>query len=600
MTNHLWQSTIFAVVAGLLTVVFRKNRAQVRYWLWLSASLKFLIPFSLLISLGSHLEWAPAARTIAAPVVSSTMVQFSQPFPETVSFVHSTAGTLDWVPMMILGVWACGFAAIARMRLRGWLRVRAAMRSSSPLEIPVPVEVRSSPGLLEPGVVGFLRPILLLPEGIAECLTPRQLEAVLAHELCHIHRRDNLTSAIHMIVEAVFWFHPLVWWIGARLVDERERACDEAVLSLGNEPQVYAEGILNVCKTYLGSPLRCVSGVTGSDLKKRIQAILTGRVAGELSFAKRVALAVAGIAALALPVLIGVLNAPAIRAQAPAVTPKFEVASIRPCGKDSGPGGNKQKGDGPSRASVSQGRLSTGCVFLANAELGPVGLIQRAYGRLGIRHVVPLGFAPPVSGGPAWIYSDLYSINATAEGNANEALMEGPMLQALLEDRFKLKLHRASKEIPAYALTVAKGGSKLLPFKEGSCIPVDFTKSPIPPPPPGQTNCNAIVGGRRGPNTRLEAEAINLDYFSKLLSLVLDRPVIEKTGISGKFDFHLSFLVDQTTPGALFPELGQPSDDSPAASIFTVLQEQLGLKLEPAKGTREYLVIDHVERPTEN
>ncbi len=71
-SNHLWQSTIFAVAAGLLTLVFRKNRAQVRYWLWLSASLKFLIPFSLLMSLGSHLEWAPAARTIAAPVVSST------------------------------------------------------------------------------------------------------------------------------------------------------------------------------------------------------------------------------------------------------------------------------------------------------------------------------------------------------------------------------------------------------------------------------------------------------------------------------------------------------------------------------------------------
>src|ERR1700726_1751157 len=104
MTNHLWQSTIFAVAAGLLTVVFRKNRAQIRYWLWLTASIKFLIPFSLLMSLGSHLEWARAARTIAIPVVSSTMVQFTQPFPETVSFVPSTAGNSDWVPLTILGL----------------------------------------------------------------------------------------------------------------------------------------------------------------------------------------------------------------------------------------------------------------------------------------------------------------------------------------------------------------------------------------------------------------------------------------------------------------------------------------------------------------
>src|ERR1051325_2459120 len=107
LSNHLWQSTFFAIVAGLLTLAFRKNRAQVRYWLWFSASLKFLIPFSLLMSLGSHLEWTPAARTIATPVVSSTMVQFTEPFSETVAIVPSTTGTLDWVPMLILAVWTC-------------------------------------------------------------------------------------------------------------------------------------------------------------------------------------------------------------------------------------------------------------------------------------------------------------------------------------------------------------------------------------------------------------------------------------------------------------------------------------------------------------
>ena len=161
------------------------------------------------------------------------------------------------------------------MRLRGWLRIRAAVRSSTPMDIPFPVEVRSSPALLEPGVVGFFRPILLCPAGIVERLTPSQLQAVLAHELCHIQRRDNLTAAIHMMVEAVFWFHPLVWWISARLMEERERACDEEVLELGSEPQVYAESILKTCEFCVESPLACVSGVTGADLKKRIVRIMT-------------------------------------------------------------------------------------------------------------------------------------------------------------------------------------------------------------------------------------------------------------------------------------------------------------------------------------
>ena len=267
------------------------------------------------MSLGSHLEWAPAAQKIATPAVSFTMVQITQPFPDTLPLAPSTRRHSRLVPIAILGVWACGFAAIALMRFRGWLRIRAAVRASTPIDIPATVEVRSSPGLLEPGVVGLLRPILLLPAGIVERLTPPQLEAVLAHELCHVRRRDNLTAAIHMIVEAVFWFHPLVWWIGARLVEERERACDEEVLRLGSEPQVYAEGILNVCKLYVESPLACVAGVTGSNLKKRIQTILTGRVAGELNFARKVALAVAGMAALAAPIAVGMLNAPRIRAQ---------------------------------------------------------------------------------------------------------------------------------------------------------------------------------------------------------------------------------------------------------------------------------------------
>src|SRR5207249_900085 len=131
---------------------------------------------------------------------------------------------------------------------------------------------------------------LLVPAGIEDHLTPPQLEAVLAHEMCHVRRRDNLTATIHMLVEAVFWFHPLVWWIGARLVDERERACDEHVLRVFEEPQTYAAGILEVCKLYVESPLACVSGVTGSHLRKRIEDIMINRVGRTLNFARKAGL----------------------------------------------------------------------------------------------------------------------------------------------------------------------------------------------------------------------------------------------------------------------------------------------------------------------
>jgi beta-lactamase regulating signal transducer with metallopeptidase domain len=321
---HLWQSTLFASVAGLLTLAFRKNRANVRFWLWLSASLKFFVPFALLMTFGSRLDWAPAAQRMVAqrlpvPQVSFAVERIAAPFPEPLQFAPAAHGAVNWTPFALLGFWACGFAGIAFIRLRSWRRVRAAVRASAPLRIPAAVEIRSSASILEPSVVGFLRPILLLPEGIVERLTPSQLEAVLAHELCHVRRRDNLFASIHMVVEALFWFHPLVWWIGARLVEERERACDECVLTTGSEPRIYADAILSVCKLYMESPLVCVSGVTGANLKRRIEAIMANRTGQGLNRAKKFLLAAAGIAALAGPVAIGIVigvgNTPAIHAQ---------------------------------------------------------------------------------------------------------------------------------------------------------------------------------------------------------------------------------------------------------------------------------------------
>ncbi len=219
-TNHLWQSTVFAFAVALVALAFRKNRAEVRYWFWLSASLKFLVPFSLLIGVGVRV-WnvLPAGKIpahIAAPSVSQTMVELTQPFPETPAQISSAHHTTNWIPIAILSLWAFGFFCVALMRARSWFRIRTSVRASTPINISATIPVRSSATLLEPGVVGFLKPVLLLPEDIVNKLTPPQLAAVLAHEQCHaVRRRDESNvSAFHMLVEAIFRFHPIVWWIG--------------------------------------------------------------------------------------------------------------------------------------------------------------------------------------------------------------------------------------------------------------------------------------------------------------------------------------------------------------------------------------------------
>ena len=150
-----------------------------------------------------------------------------------------------------------------------------------------------------------MRPVLLLPRGISEHLSQAQLGAVLEHELAHWRRRDNLTAAAHMLVEAVFWFHPLVWWIGARLVEERERACDEAVVRAGHDGRTYAEGILNVCERYVASALKCAAGISGADLKQRVVEIARNRVMSELPIQKKILLGTFALSTLLAPIIFG-------------------------------------------------------------------------------------------------------------------------------------------------------------------------------------------------------------------------------------------------------------------------------------------------------
>jgi bla regulator protein blaR1 len=583
LTNHIWQSTVFAILVGLITLAFHRNRAQVRYWLWLSASLKFLLPFSLLMTFGHRLEWTSGTHSIApAPAVRLAVVQWTQPFPETLPQAPSTRPVHDWTAIAIFGFWACGFATLTVLRLRGWRRIRAAVRSSRPIDVLGTMQVRSSPGLLEPGVVGLFHPILLLPTGIAERLQPPQLKAVLAHELCHARRRDNLTSAVHMIVETFFWFHPLVWWIGARLVEERERACDEAVLSLGSEPLDYAEGILTVCKSYVESPLSLVSGVTGANLKKRIHAILTGRIAADLNFAKKLALAAAAIATVASPVAVGIMSSLGISAQARPAAPRFETASIKSCDFFRRPNPELQISRDMGRREF-QGTFESQCTTTER-------LIQQAYGLSNGR--APGSFVA-VAGGPLWIRSDLYQIKAKANGTESQAMMNGPLLQALLEDRFKLKVHRDIRKVPVYALTVAEGGLKLEPF-QGSCTPRDFDK------PPSKADC----GTGRSWGDELDMKAATLADLCVPLSVFLDRHVVDETGITGRFNITLKLPPEDhellTGPRSL-PATSDPTAPAPPSIPFNDVKmsmKTLGLNLEPTGGTSEFILIDHIEKPS--
>jgi uncharacterized protein (TIGR03435 family) len=397
---------------------------------------------------------------------------------------------------------------------------------------------------LEPGVFGIRNPILLMPAGIADRLSPAQLQAVLAHELCHVRRRDNLTGAIHMLVEAVFWFHPLVWWIGWRLLDERERACDEAVLRASNDPDTYAEGILNVCKLYLESPLVCVSGVTGSNLKRRIHAIMTHPASLNLNLARKVLLLAAGLAVLAGPIVTGILSPSASQAQSAqtgADLPAFEVASVKLTQ-------HGRNADGWAYSDVSI--TSPGVLTATNGSMEE--LIRWAYDVKQYQII-----------GPDWLNSNTASYDIVAKSlPATPKHQMQLMARALLAERFKLALHRDSRVMPCYELAIGKNGPKL-----------DASSSTE----------NSIFS--RGGSVK--ASGVTMAFFAETLSRYIGTPVFDKTELSKNYDFNFEYAVNDR-------ETDKPS-------IFTAVEERLGLRLKSAKGPVEVLVIDRVERvPTAN
>ena len=445
---------------------------------------------------------------------------------------------------------------------------------------------------------GIFRPVLLLPEDIKERLTRQQLRAILIHEFSHVRRRDNLTAALHTLVEAAFWFHPMVWWIGARLVDERERACDEEVLRRGSEAETYAEGILNVCRWYIESPAVCAAGVTGSNLEKRIEEIMSAGRAIGLSRARKLAMAALGAAALVLPVAIGVAHAPAIWAQstdwekAAGGKAAFEVASVKPAGQFHMPPFplNDQDGKAPGGRFLAAFSLDTYISFAF--KLTSVETRHLQLDRL-----------------PAWVHTQMFEIDAKAEGNPTKDQMR-LMMQSLLANRFKLAAHFETREVPVFALELVKPGvtgPKLHPHSEGPpCPDSHIGGQGWPPKPPTDTevfppNCGTMSTWIKADGVQKSGSRdVSMPFVAEAMYTMLgrdnDRPVVDHTSLIGNYDFTLEISGAQTVVVTDKPEAATPD----VMPVERAMRDQLGLKLVPSKGPIRVLVIDHIERPSGN
>ena len=608
LADHVWQSTVFAVAAWLLNILLRRNPARVRYGIWLAASIKFLVPFSLLVAMGLLV---PKPKASIAPAVYTAMHVAEQPFagiarisaPDVVHAATMWGRVVANIPTGLVVLWLAGATTVFFLWGVHWRRVSIRLRNATPITLGRELEIlrklegrlssylrlphclRLSTEQVEPSIHGMLRPVLVWPEQLSGRLNDEHIEAIMTHELVHARRFDNLTAALHMLVEAVFWFHPLVWWMERRLVEEREHACDEAAIELDNDRHTYAESILKTCKFYVGLPLPCVSGVTGADLRRRIIYIMTQPVVGKLDLRKKVWLGLATVVVIAAPFLFGLASgtgqsaAPQSADAANEILQsdaEFEVVSIK----------QNKNASGMVRMGLWGERfLATGMTLR--------GLIQESFEIEGDQ----------LEGEPHWVKSETYDVEAKMDHSVAEHLHQlsldqrlvqyHRMLRTVFADRFKLTFHWETKELPVYALIVVKKkGSQISEAKPGDNYP---------------NGMKDLDGKGHGDFMRLgrgflQGQGVSIGnghspeyHFASLVRMLtqqqLGRLVIDKTGLTAKYDFTLQWTPD-TNQGA-------PTENS-APSLFTAIQEQLGLKLQPERDSVPLLVIDHVERPSAN
>lgn len=578
LLHFVWQGTIIVT----LYAVARK---------WGARSLGPGGRYTLACAVLTVMAILPIVTWMLLPVVESAAVTFSAPmsapraeaspaipylFPSNM-YAAPAGHFLSWVVVF----WMIGATAFSLRLLSGWVlaqRFRHRMVRAASLEwqrrldrlkacIPVtrPVRLLVS-GLIEaPGSIGWFRPIVLVPAGALAGLPCAQMEALLLHELAHIRRHDYLVHILQSVVETALFYHPGVWWVSGHMRTDRELCCDDIAVSITGDAVVYARALAEFDSARFIRP--AVVAANGGSVAKRIARLL-----GQPSTSGHATTGTATVQAL----MLLAIGAWAVFAQT-ATRPQFDVASIKP-----------SAGYGVMNVRPLPGRLT------ADATLQV--LLQYAYG------VAPF----QVEGGPGWLTSERYQVEAAANTTASRDRMF-LMLQSLLEDRFGLKTHRDIKEQTVFALMADKGGVRLPSPKEGGCV--DFAADAatewvgggrMAAPgevQPAKGRCGSAVLGLGPGGALIQGGKIAMPELVRTLSMLLGRNVIDKTGFTGLFDLQLEFAPDDTTPAMPPPP---PGVYTSGLSIAQALRQQLGLRLESGKGPVQVIVVDRAERPSAN
>ncbi len=570
VVNSLWQAIAVAALVWLALRFAQRTNAATRYAIWWAAlAVVLVLPVAprLILMLRPHRE--PVALEASKAPAAAAPAVIAEPVIVTVA----PGRTAIW-PIAVLIVWASILLWRLYQIARSYFYLRSVKRRATVSPIPLPeiprrADLLISSSIVSPMAVGFVRPAIVLPESLLEELSEPEREHVLLHEAAHLAKYDDWSNLAMRILAGALALHPVAIWILWQIEREREMACDDWVVARTGAARPYAASLAHLFELRRARRDEILaSGIFGgsSQLGARIEMLLRrGR-----TFSPRAS--VAGIVASTL-VLGGLMLAgsfvPRWIAFAQRRAPlSFEVASVKP--NDSGglnfsirilPGGRLRGFNAPLRS------LITAAYQIPDSKL---------------------------SGGPGWVDSARFDIEAKGQLDPAKSTEDqiSQMLQKLLADRFQLKLHKETKELPVYVLLIAQNGLKLESPRGIGCFD-PYAGVPPPTPRPGEPPARPCGGFNILPGQFLGAK-VPMWRLAMNLSRILGRNVVNQTGLEGPYDITLRWSPNETQ------ETEPPSADNAGPSIFTAIQEQLGLQLKSTKGPVEYFVIDHAEKPDAN
>jgi uncharacterized protein (TIGR03435 family) len=494
------------------------------------------------------------------------------------------------LPALVV-IWLAGVCVLLARLAGGWWRVarlhRAAWRLPASSWQPAAdrlarylglwrvVRVVDAPCVDGPMVIGWLRPVVLLPVAAMAGLTPEQVQAILAHELAHVRRHDAAVNLLQAVAETLLFYHPAVWWMSSRIRIEREHCCDDVALDVSGDALGYASALAEL-ESRRASGTTLVLAATGGSLVERVRRVLGTPAARPAR----------GGATITVVLVLGFVGMAGglqyLVARQPATALDAHSRPLQDSQDSKGPAW-RMVFDHPSGQLAIRG-------FTAR------DLIRYAY-------QVPLS---QVIGGPAWLDTD--SIDLTTSVDHVPGADETPTLvRQLLEDRFGMRVHESTIEVPVLALVVARPDGALGPNLQpatGECFDQKAWLeggAPAPPLRGEQTiNCGAWDGGI----SFERVQSITMDQLASQLRHrfvpALRRDVVNRTGLEGPFDVSLEFFKPAAIAMAVTPAMRVPLRLAGFVSVQEALEDQLGLTLVPSTAPSPAIVIDEIRRPLDD